>query len=107
MSNSLVGGTVVSLASSGSTAAVHLTGVTASGAAIHQMPGVITRPKVFVTQPSAVYGVASNGPAGSHSTVLAPNGAHQEIKVLKDTGESAQILQLLTCIYSLSSNSCI
>ena len=60
-----------------------------TGAAVHQMPSIITKPKLFVTQPQApaivnVGAMTANGPIGMPTVA---NGTHQELRVLKDGGK--------------------
>jgi hypothetical protein len=55
------------------------------------MPSVITKPKLYVTQTTAV-GVSANGPIPAVATTIA-NGAHQEIK--KESAEKP-VLTMLT-----------
>ena len=60
--------------------------VTAAGgasAALHQMPSVITKPKILVSQPSSMLNVTANGPEAA-SAQSVPNGTHQDTKVIKD-----------------------
>lgn len=57
-----------------------------SGAAVHQMPSIITKPKLFVTQAQApaivnVGGIPANGPI---TVPTVANGTHQELRVVKD-----------------------
>lgn len=81
--------TVVSNSLSGQIVSVPACAITnsTSAAGIHHMPTVITNPKLFVTQPSGVLNVATNGPAGIHS--IGTNGTPQEFKVLKEGDKSA------------------
>lgn len=60
------------------TATSHYTSVTstAAAAALHQLPTVITKPKVIVTNAAQV---VLNGPGGLTNNSLT-NGAHLEIK---------------------------
>ncbi len=62
------------------TVPVNLAGSAAAAAAVHQMPSVIAKPRIYVTQPSMVsVAAAANGPS-PHVT----NGAHMDIKREKD-----------------------
>lgn len=58
------------------TATSHYTSVTSTAAALHQLPTVITKPKVIVTNAAQV---VLNGPGGLTNNSLT-NGAHLEIK---------------------------
>jgi len=60
--------------------------ITAAGgasAALHQMPSVITKPKILVSQPSGMLTVTANGPEAA-SAQSVPNGTHHDMKVIKD-----------------------
>lgn len=59
-------------------------------AAIHQLPSVISKPKIFMTTPGQVL---VNGPTGATLT----NGTHLEIK--REDGEGRTQLHLAFQIY--------
>jgi hypothetical protein len=60
-----------------------LTAIGGASAALHQMPSIITKPKILVTQQPGMLAVAANGPEAASAQSVA-NGTYQDAKIMQD-----------------------